>query len=160
MTPGRFEKWSVYQALKCRIPSSLRRRIKDVVGSLFASDLTRLAHLYHTDKSGHHEYTRHYQRHFESLRNFNLNILEIGVGGFESATAGGNSLRMWKKYFPKGKIYGIDIYDKSGIDEDRIKTFCGSQADSEFLRRIVEEIGEVDIIVDDGSHQNQHDRFL
>lgn len=55
---------------------------------------------------------------------------------------------MWKAYF--------DIYDKTYHDEKRIKTFRGSQTDAAFLKRVAEEIGTIDIIVDDGSHYNDH----
>ena len=41
---------------------------------------------------------------------------------------------MWKRYFPRGHIYGIDVYDKRALQEPRITIFQGSQADPEFLR--------------------------
>ena len=53
-------------------------------------------------------------------------------------------------------IHGIDIYDKTYHDETRIKTFKGSQADPEFLRSVLNEIGTPDIIIDDGSHRSEH----
>lgn len=63
---------------------------------------------------------------------------------------------MWRTYFPKGRIYGIDIFDKSRHDERRIKTFKGSQADDVFLKQVLETTGTPDIIIDDGSHLNEH----
>lgn len=63
---------------------------------------------------------------------------------------------MWKKYFPFANIYDIDIYDKSQLQESRIKIFKGSQVDEKFLNGIVNEIGELDVIIDDGSHINEH----
>jgi demethylmacrocin O-methyltransferase len=63
---------------------------------------------------------------------------------------------MWRTYFPRARVYGIDIYDKSAHDERRIKTFRGSQVDFAFLNRVLEEIGAVHIIIDDGSHLNEH----
>lgn len=63
---------------------------------------------------------------------------------------------MWKAFFPYANIYGLDIYDKSYHDEDRIKTYVGSQTDEALLRRIVGEAGGFDIIIDDGSHLNEH----
>lgn len=63
---------------------------------------------------------------------------------------------MWKAYFPKSIIYGLDVYDKSPIQEPRIKTFCGSQNDPVLLRHIADEIGTIDIVIDDGSHINEH----
>ncbi len=119
-------------------------------------NLSQLAILFRTDKYGRHYYTQHYQYHFKSLRRERLNILEIGIGGFENPKGGGASLRMWQEYFPKSHIFGIDIYDKTYHDQKRIKTFCGSQIDEVFLKKVIREIGIVDIIIDDGSHYNNH----
>jgi demethylmacrocin O-methyltransferase len=82
--------------------------------------------------------------------------LEIGIGGYDNPKVGGNSLRMWKVYFPNSNIFGIDIYDKTYHEEHRIKSFRGSQIDEDFLRGVVQEIGKVDIIIDDGSHRSDH----
>jgi hypothetical protein len=132
------------------------RQQRSLKGFLYRKDLSRLASIFRTDKHGSHYYTRHYQHHFRTLRREKLNILEIGIGGFENPKGGGGSLRMWKQYFPKSHIFGIDIYDKTYHDETRIRTFRGSQTDECFLRKVVETIGTVDIIIDDGSHHNDH----
>lgn len=58
--------------------------------------------------------------------------------------------------FPNSKIYVIDILDKRYHDSHRIKTFQGSLADPEFLVDVINQIGAPDIIIDDGSHINQH----
>lgn len=109
-----------------------------------------------TDKWGAHWYAQHYQKHFAPLRRKPIHILEIGIGGEGDASQGGESLRMWKKFFPRGLIVGLDIHDKSHFQEDRIKIYCGSQDDPALLERIVREIGHVDIVIDDGSHMNLH----
>lgn len=118
--------------------------------------LSELAVKHKTDKWGGHFYTQHYHHHFNSLRNEKINLLEIGIGGYDDPLKGGESLRMWQDYFPNARIYGIDIADKSSHDTERIKTFRGSQVDHQFLDRAVKEIGRVDIIIDDGSHINTH----
>ncbi|BCA54095.1 hypothetical protein W02_12350 [Nitrospira sp. KM1] len=123
---------------------------------LFGSNLPALAQIYNSDKWGSHWYAQHYETHFKSLRRRNLAILEIGIGGYERPDEGGGSLRMWRTYFPKSRIFGIDLYDKSFHDERRIRTFRGSQIDPEFLHRVLNEIGPIDIIIDDGSHMNEH----
>jgi cephalosporin hydroxylase len=41
-------------------------------------------------------------------------------------------------------------------DERRIKTFKGSQVDDDFLDSVIKEIGQIDIVIDDGSHINEH----
>jgi demethylmacrocin O-methyltransferase len=115
-----------------------------------------LAELYETDKTGSHWYTPHYMTHLAKFKKRKIKLLEIGVGGYDNPKAGGNSLRMWKKYFPLGEIFGIDIYEKSSLQEKRIKIFQGSQVDKEFLEKTTDEIGKIDIIIDDGSHLNEH----
>lgn len=49
-------------------------------------------------------------------------------------------------------IHGIDLYDKSLCREDRIFTYQGSQDDAEFLSRVADRIGEIDVVIDDGCH--------
>jgi demethylmacrocin O-methyltransferase len=124
-------------------------------------NLNVLALVFRTDKnSGHsyiqHYYTQHYSKHFKKFRLKKIKLFEIGVGGYEDPEYGGHSLRMWKKYFPFGKIFSLDIYDKSKLQENRIKIYRGSQVDKELLDKICAENGEFDIIIDDGSHINEH----
>ena len=134
----------------------IRRLYEKIASFFFPSDLIKLATIYGTDKWNAHWYAQHYHRHFKSVRKKKLKILEIGVGGDNDPKRGGASLRMWKKYFPKSLIYSIDIHDKSPLQEKRIRIFQGSQADESFLREVYKEIGLVDIIIDDGSHMNEH----
>jgi hypothetical protein len=63
---------------------------------------------------------------------------------------------MWKKYFPRGSISGIDLYDKSPHASSRIMVFKGSQDDDVFPMDVVAQAGPFAIIIDDGSHLNQH----
>jgi hypothetical protein len=120
----------------------------------YRNNLTKLAILYGCEKWGNHYYTPHYQRHFNHYKRRRLKLLEIGIGGYKHADKGGESLRMWRSFFRKAGIFGIDIYDKSFHDERRIKTRRGSQVDREFLQSLIEETGGFDIIIDDGSHLN------
>ncbi len=119
-------------------------------------DLDRLGHIYGTDKVGHHTYTPHYLHHFRPFKYKKVRLLEIGVGGYRNPRYGGNSLRMWKKYFPFGRITSVDIHDKSLLQERRIRIYQGSQADRAFMEQVVAEAGPFDIIIDDGSHINAH----
>lgn len=88
-----------------------------------------------------------YDAHFSRFRGKDIKILEIGVSQ-------GGSLQMWRSYFgPQAKIYGVDINpDCKNLEEENIKIFIGSQSDRGFLRKIREEIGPVDILIDDGGH--------
>jgi len=63
---------------------------------------------------------------------------------------------MWKKYFPFGQIISLDIFDKSKLQENRIKIYQGSQTDEKVLDKIISDNGEFDLIIDDGSHINEH----
>ena len=134
----------------------VRAYINSVKSFFVFGNLNKLALIWNTDKWGAHWYTQHYHTHFKKIRHKKLNILEIGVGGYDDPTQGGNSLRTWKKYFPKSNIYAIDIYDKKQLEEKRIKIFMGSQVDNLFLDEVCKKIGKIDIIVDDGSHLNEH----
>lgn len=117
--------------------------------------LAKLAIKHGSDKHGHHDYARHYEKHFAHLENEPIVLLELGVGGYEFPERGGAGLRMWSDYFTKGKIYGIDWYDKSRVIlPPRTKIFQGSQNDGDFLTRVLQESGNPDIIIDDASHVN------
>lgn len=122
----------------------------------FGFNLNMLACIYKSDKWGKHYYTKHYHTHFRKFKFKRIKLLEIGAGGYHNPEIGGNSLRMWKRYFPFGKVFSLDIYDKSCFDERRIKIFQGNQTDANLLDRIIGQIGEPDIIIDDGSHINKH----
>ncbi len=117
-------------------------------------DLTALARRHGSDKA-EHGYGPFYEGLFLARREEALKILELGVGGFErpeDAAFGGASLRMWKEYFPRAQIWGLDVFDKSGVTEDRISIVQGSQTDEALLLRLVEEQGPFDVIIDDASH--------
>ncbi|MCF8262265.1 MAG: class I SAM-dependent methyltransferase [Melioribacteraceae bacterium] len=130
---------------------------KENIDGLFCgNNLNKLALIYGTDKFNSHYYTPHYQKHLKRFKYKKINLLEIGVGGYENPLLGGKSLRMWRRYFPFAKIFAIDIYEKSALEETRIKIFRGSQVDKTFLESVVNKIGEIDVIIDDGSHQNEH----
>jgi predicted O-methyltransferase YrrM len=125
------------------------------------SDLDALARRYGTDKSSqYHGYTRLYQRHFRTRRVAVRSVLEIGVGGITSfegfeTTAGGQSLRMWRDYFPNAEIVGVDINEKD-VRDRRIHFERGDQSDSAFLQEVVRKYGPFDVVIDDGSHIGRH----
>ena len=150
----------VKDSIKAVIPTSAWLTLKSRVSSLKSwgqrNDLPALARHFDTDKWGERWYAVHYQRHLAHLKHRRFNLLEIGVGGHEAPDQGGASLRMWKAFFPAAQIYGIDLFDKSALEERRIKIFRGSQADPEFLRWVANRIGRIDVVIDDGSHINEH----
>ena len=118
--------------------------------------LSKLAVLHGTDKFGFHDYTPNYHKLFKSLRNEKLSLLEIGVGGYQDADRGGQSLATWRDYFENAEITGIDIQFKSLDLGGRVEILQGSQVDPDFLIQVEGKRGPFDIIIDDGSHRNEH----
>ena len=96
-------------------------------------------------------YFQAYEKHFCRYVDRPLMFLEIGCGE-------GGSLQMWKRYFGShARIIGIDIRPEcSAFQEDQIAIRIGHQTDTVFLRRILDEFGTPDIVLDDGSHIMQH----
>lgn len=92
-----------------------------------------------------------YEKHFKPLKEKPIKMLEIGV-------LNGGSLSMWKKYFhPDSVIVGIDINEKcSEYERDNVKVRIGDQSNYTFLQSLVDEFGEFDLVLDDGSHQVAH----
>ena len=111
-------------------------------------DLNTLAETYSTDKL-EHGYIKIYEKYFESLRDKQLKILEIGI-------ADGKSLLMWSDYFKNSTVVGIDIHEidikEKNLDRSNIKIHQGSQSDDKFINTIIKEYETFDIIIDDGSH--------
>jgi hypothetical protein len=120
--------------------------------------LTDLAQEFGSDKWGVHRYTPHYERHFAHLRDREMLVLELGIGGYARERQGGASLRMWKWFFPRAQVVGVDLEDKSFVDEERITSYVGSQTDRGLMRRIVKKHGAPTIVIDDGSHRSPHVR--
>ena len=92
-----------------------------------------------------------YDRYFSKFRNKKITIVEIGVYQ-------GGSLQMWRNYFGKeATIWGIDIDPRcKSLEEKNTHILIGSQEDPLFLRSIIDKIGIIDILIDDGGHtQNQ-----
>lgn len=119
------------------------------------AELDLLAALYGTDKFGEHEYTPVYHELMRASRRKPVRLLEIGVGGYAGAL-GGESLRMWASYFRRGRITGIDLYDKTALSGGRVTVRQCSQVDAPRLGALAAELGPFDFIIDDGSHLNAH----
>jgi hypothetical protein len=122
------------------------------------TSLGNLAANYGAERWGKRNYARHYEQHFKIVRRTRFTLLKIGIGGYRLEDSGGNTLRMWKHFFPKAQIVGLDLEDKSFINEKRILTYQGSQTDAYLLRSIAKKHRNLKIIVDDGSHGPEHIR--
>lgn len=122
--------------------TSWRNRSVDleVVEQLFYSHPHKVC-----QKWGH--YFSIYERHFSRFRDRPIRFVEIGVSQ-------GGSLDIWAKYFcPDSEIVGLDIDPAcKRFESSNIRIFIGDQSDRDFLSNVVSEIGEFDIILDDGGH--------
>ena len=93
-----------------------------------------------------HNYTEIYERLFFPWKDEPLKILEIGI-------AGGGSLKMWQTYFPKARIFAVDILPKTEFDNDRVTTVVADQADRDQLQAALDVSGgDIDVLIDDGGH--------
>lgn len=91
-------------------------------------------------------YYRVYTEYIQRWRLRRFSLLELGVYR-------GESLRMWRTYFPFATIYGLDIDPESARRAEGFKVFTGSQSDPEFLAHVLDEIGpDLSIVIDDASH--------
>lgn len=91
---------------KLRIILKLRNIIDDIKAIGSGNNLDRLGKIYGSDKAiGEHFYTPHYKSHLKRFKFRKINLLEIGVGGYEIPYMGGYSLRMWRKYFHLVKFF-------------------------------------------------------
>ena len=99
----------------------------------------------------HHGFADFYNKILFNYRNNIKSVFEIGI-------LHGSSLSSWNEYFPNAKIYGID---KNSIDmkNNNIKTFVCHQNDENLLQSIIKETGNLDIIIDDGSHDLDHQQI-
>ena len=89
-----------------------------------------------------------YENYFKNFKNKKINILEIGVHE-------GKSLMIWKDYFPKANIVGVDLKSYN-FNINRIFTYQGDQIDTNFLLTVARKFKKFDIIIDDGSHVCSH----
>ena len=60
---------------------------------------------------------------------------------------------------PEATIHGVDIDPTCAkLSSDDLPVHIGSQADPGFLQAVVERMGGVDVVLDDGSHVAKHQR--
>lgn len=147
-------KMKIKAKVEAVMPPHMIRSIRYWIGIFCRNDLNKLAALYGTDKSSL-GYMDHYALHLSKFKRKRFNLLEIGVGGYGDLHFGGASLRVWKMYFPRANVFGIDVCDKSSLQERRIKIFQGDQKDESFLERVSGDMETIDVVVDDGSHFNE-----
>jgi len=95
-----------------------------------------------------YHYLVNYEKYFASLIDKDIALLELGIDK-------GGSLLLWRDYFTKATIAGLDVNPRQVDDSSgKIKTFQGSQIDIRLLDKIGSTVAPrgFDIIIDDASH--------
>eukprot|EP01062_Namystynia_karyoxenos_P033345 TRINITY_DN24547_c0_g1_i1.p1 TRINITY_DN24547_c0_g1~~TRINITY_DN24547_c0_g1_i1.p1 ORF type:complete len:494 (+),score=117.58 TRINITY_DN24547_c0_g1_i1:98-1483(+) len=136
-----------------------------------------------TASFGHHEYAGLYQQLLGPRQNATLRLLEIGLG-CEPGVAG-RSLEMWRRFFSNGEVYAADysplrarclnwwreVVTRGGFADDargrafyegqwngsgRPRVLWLDQGDRDSLGRVAGRVGDLDVVIDDGSHRALH----
>lgn len=97
-----------------------------------------------------HNYIPTYETLFYTMKNESINLLEIGIYH-------GGSLKLWRDYFTKANIIGIDIVytetARNTLANTNVSVFLSDSTDSnsDVLTNKIKDM-EFDIIIDDGCH--------
>jgi hypothetical protein len=98
------------------------------------------------------DYLKHLEPLFAPFRDAPINVIEVGVHT-------GPSIRLWKWYFSRATIVGIDINQACrSLAGGRVHIEIGSQDDPAFLTRVCGKYPPT-IFIDDGSHLATHNIF-
>lgn len=142
------------------------------------TELCLLAAKYGSDKCPQikHAYTPFYYELLKDRRETVKKVVEMGVGYCRGGKAIGDqawdrrikrtyyrgaSLLMWRDFFPSAMVYGGDWDQRAMFEDERIKTFLCNEIDLDDLRRLISNVGsDVDLFVDDASHQPEHQTYL
>ena len=95
----------------------------------------------------HSSYFPVYDEIFEKYIGKKITFVEVGVFG-------GGSLFMWRNFFGKqARIIGIELNPEAKKwEKDGFEIFIGAQSDTDFWTDFYKQVGEVDILLDDGGH--------
>ena len=116
--------------------------------------MTLINNIY-TDKGTTHSYLDLYDVLLKPIKDTAENVLEVGIGNFRYKNGG--SLLLWKDYFTKATIYGIDILPLNRvldelINDKSIKLYCETNAyNNNFISKNLINT-KFDFLLDDGPH--------
>ncbi len=99
------------------------------------------------DKGTLHTYIETYEKLLSSYRREPINFLEIGV-------AEGYSMRLWREYFTKARLTGIDLVHP-GCNTTGWWFRQADQSSEKELNTVLRD-EQFDVIIDDGSHMLEH----
>jgi hypothetical protein len=88
-----------------------------------------------------------YDHHLARYRGTGVRLLQIG-------TQDGAALKLWRQYLgPTAHLVGMDpVAEGQTLDSDDGTIRLGSPAEPGAMARVIEEMGGVDVVIDDGTH--------
>ena len=128
-------------------PDNLPKESEEAISKL------RLFSIYKNLKLQSLKFDKNFQVYEEILNCFvgkKFTFVEIGV-------LGGGSLLMWREYFGKqARIIGIDLNPEAKkLEKEGFEIFIGSQSSELFWEKFYTKVGKIDVLLDDGGHQNK-----
>jgi hypothetical protein len=108
-----------------------------------------------TDKNTTHSYLELYHTLLARMQTTATNVLEIGIGC--ARTKNGGSIMLWRDYFTKAQIYGLDIVPREMVidelqEDQRVVLYTQTNAyDQEFVDKNLKD-KQFDFMLDDGPH--------
>ncbi len=92
-----------------------------------------------------HDYLKYYELFLKELKKETFTMVELGC--FTGA-----SLKMWKEYYPKAQIVGVDLNPNlKRLEEERIHFLCSNAVASDLPAKL-KEFKNIKCIIDDCSH--------
>ncbi|MFL2889662.1 MAG: class I SAM-dependent methyltransferase [Pelagibacteraceae bacterium] len=94
-------------------------------------------------------YFQVYEELFQKFIGKKITFVEIGV-------LHGGSLLMWREYLgDQARIIGVDLDPRAKeLEKNGFEIFIGSQSDNNFWKEFYDNVGNVDVVLDDGGHTN------
>lgn len=98
----------------------------------------------------HSTYFESYDHFFSKYRGKNITFVEIGI-------LSGGSLFMWREFFgDQARIIGVDFNENALKWKNfGFEIFIGDQSNKDFWEEFKKDIGNIDIVLDDGGHTYQ-----
>ena len=95
----------------------------------------------------HSGYFQVYEQIFRNFIDSKFTFVEVGIHN-------GGSLFMWREFFGKdARIIGIDLNPKAKqFEKYGFEIFIGDQSNKKFWSNFYNEVGNIDILLDDGGH--------
>jgi hypothetical protein len=110
-----------------------------------------------TDKNTSHSYMGLYDTLLKNKKETAVNVLEVGIGDFGQKNGG--SIKLWRDYFTKATIYGLDILSSDRVIDElltdkRVVLYTSTDAynDDFFTSHFLNKNIKCDFMLDDGPH--------